>query len=232
MRERSLRNLSSTSDSCPAPIPPCAATFPLEPQTLIEEESAAGKQIDGVLIIPAFGDAGRITIGGIHYVGNDDAGYAPVGTSKFAQDATFGYASSDLRNWVEEKTEGKIPCSEVHHLDLTTTRKGKAAELLSTVTNGEFVACDAVTEEDLRAIALGVIESGKNFLFRVGPPFVRAFIGQDVATPLTAEDIPVANGDRGGLVVVGSHVPTTTRQLNTLLDERDVQVIELDAARV
>lgn len=27
-------------------------------------------------------------------------------------------------------------------------------------------------------------------------------------------------------------MPTTTRQLNTLLDERDVQVIELDAARV
>lgn len=137
--------------------------FPLEPQTLIEEESAAGKQIDGVLIIPAFGDAGRITVGGTHYAGNDDAGYAPVGTSVFAQDATFGYASSDLRDWVEEKTEGKIPASEVHHLDLTTTRKGKAAELLSTVTNGEFVACDAVTEEDLRAIAMGVIESGKTF---------------------------------------------------------------------
>lgn len=206
--------------------------FPLEPQTLIEEETAAGHTIDGVLIIPAFGDAGRITVGGVHYAGSEESGFEPVGASEFAQDATFGYSASNLCDWVEEKTHGKTPAAEVAHLDLTTIREGRAAELLGGISGGRYVACDAVTEEDLRAVALGVIESGKNFIYRVGPPFVRAFIGQELAAPLTAEDIPVAAADRGGLVVVGSHVPTTTRQLAALLKERETTVIELDAATV
>jgi uncharacterized protein YgbK (DUF1537 family) len=65
-------------------------------------------------------------------------------------------------------------------------------------------------------------------LFRVGPPYVRAHIGQEIADPLRAEDVG-HGGEGGGLVVVGSHVPLTTRQLKVLRERRPgTTTIELD----
>ncbi|WP_443041467.1 four-carbon acid sugar kinase family protein [Streptomyces sp. B21-083] len=40
-------------------------------------------------------------------------GLLPVGESEFARDATFGYRSSSLPEWVEEKTGGRVPADEV-----------------------------------------------------------------------------------------------------------------------
>ena len=77
---------------------------------------------------------------------------------------------------------------------------------------------DIVTENDLRALALGLEESerrGKKLLYRVGPPFVRARIGQEIRTQLTGAEAYAGNtpSEAGGLIVVGSHVGQTTRQL-------------------
>ena len=97
--------------------------FPLEPMTLADEVTRhGGERIDGVVIVPAFGDAGRITVDSIHYAGNRLDGYTPVGETEFARDATFGYHASDLREWVEEKTGGRITASDVARIDLTTLR--------------------------------------------------------------------------------------------------------------
>jgi uncharacterized protein YgbK (DUF1537 family) len=67
------------------------------------------------------------------------------------------------------------------------------------------------------------------------PPFVRGRIGQEVRPPLTAEEAyggaPPADG--GGLVVIGSHVGLTTRQLAALRDGRpDVRIVELHVAQL
>lgn len=91
--------------------------FPLETDVLAEEvEAATGRPVDGVLVVPAFGDAGRITVDGVHYAGADGS-YLPVGESEFARDATFGYASSDLRQWVQEKSGGRIAAEQVASID-------------------------------------------------------------------------------------------------------------------
>ncbi len=83
--------------------------FPLETDVLAEEILRhTGRGVDGVVIVPAFGEAGRITVDSTHYAGADGA-YTPVGETEFARDATFGYQSSDLRDWVQEKTEGRVP---------------------------------------------------------------------------------------------------------------------------
>lgn len=42
----------------------------------------------------------------IHYVKEQD-NLVPAGMTEFARDKTFGYKSSDLTEYVEEKTEGK-----------------------------------------------------------------------------------------------------------------------------
>ena len=87
-------------------------------------------------------------------------------------------------------------------------------------------------ETDLRVVAIALhrlAKDGVSALLRVGPPYVRAHIGQEIAEPVDPVDIDFAN-DRGGLVVVGSHVPLTTAQLEALLEARpDTATVELDA---
>lgn len=213
--------------------------FPLEPNTLADMAAQHGQDTDGIIIVPAFGDAGRITVGGVHYAGGAD-GYTPVGETEFAQDATFGFSASNLADWVEEKTGGLVSADRVLHLDLATVRAGAdaIAASLSQVADRQPVTVDIVTEEDLRLLALGLIqaeEAGKTFIYRVGPPFVRARIGQDVPEPLTAQAVADSRTTQpsvpGGLIVVGSHVPTTTRQLAALLEADLAEVLEFDVAR-
>ncbi|WP_425455743.1 four-carbon acid sugar kinase family protein [Arthrobacter crusticola] len=197
--------------------------FPLETDVLARAIVAeTGTAIDGVIIAPAFPDAGRVTIGSVHYM-RDGGNLVPVAETEFARDATFGYRSSDLRDYVSEKTRGRWQAQDVLPLNLATLRAGAAAiaDALDTATSSAPVVADAVTEDDLRLLALGCREAqrrGKHFLFRVGPPFVRAAIGQLPHPPLTRPEIYAGPGEnnRGGLIIVGSHVGVTGRQLEHL----------------
>ena len=214
--------------------------FPLEPEIISEELAAAGRPVDAIVVVPAFGDAGRITLNSIHYAGNATTGYVPVGKTEFARDATFGYRSSDLRAWIEEKSDGRIPAGEVAAITLDEIRAGAdavAAKLLP-LAGGRCVVVDIIEESDLRVLALGLLKAqaaGKHYVFRVGPPFVRGMIGQDVHPPLTAEDVATirpAESAFGGLIVVGSHVDLTTRQLDALRERRRPVEFEIDVAKV
>lgn len=217
--------------------------YPLEPDVLGEVLAHHGVTTDGVIIVPAFADAGRITVGSVHYTGSTREGYLPVGRTQFARDATFGYAASDLRDWVAEKSQGRIVADDVVGLTLDVVRRGPdaIAATLARVTGGRAVVVDSVEESDLRSLALGILaaeQAGQRFIFRVGPPFVRAMIGQDVAKPLQRDQVArigtgrVDEGAGYGLVVVGSHVDLTTRQLEVLRDRRAPAEVEIDVAAV
>ncbi|HET9128284.1 MAG TPA: four-carbon acid sugar kinase family protein [Propionibacteriaceae bacterium] len=218
--------------------------FPLEPATLAEEVAARdGRPVDGIVIVPAFGDAGRITVDSVHYAGNPEDGYTPVGETEFARDATFGYHASDLRKWVEEKTGGRIPAGEVARIDLTTLRTDHDATVarLTALSDARPLVCDAVTENDLRLLALALYTAearGTRLVYRVGPPFVRAVIGQEVRAPLQPDEIAaireggLAERAHGGLIVVGSHVSMTTRQLAELVAADHPVELDLDVATI
>jgi len=209
--------------------------YPLEPDVIAETlEQRAGVRTDAVVIVPAFPDAGRITIGGVHYTRGPDGTVLGVAETEFARDATFGFSSSALAAYVEEKSGGRFPADEVIGLDLTLVRGPAAgiADALDAATGSTPVVVDVVTENDLRSLALGLAESerrGRSLLYRVGPPFVRARTGQEVRAPLTAAEAYAgarpASG--GGLVVVGSHVGLTTRQLGVLTAEHPATVVEI-----
>lgn len=209
--------------------------FPLETDVLTEEIVAhGGATPELTLLVPAFPDAGRITVDSVHYWVTDDEA-TPVGETPFAKDATFGFASSNLRDWVEEKTAGRIAASDVAALTIDIIRAGvdAVAAFLAAVPSGSVVAVDVVEESDMRVVALALHRMPERpVLLRVGPPYVRAHIGQDIAEPVAASDIPFAY-DRGGLVVVGSHVPLTTQQLEELRRQRpDTVTIELDVRQL
>ena len=209
--------------------------FPLETDVLTQEIVVhGGAAPELVLIIPAFPDAGRITVDSVHYWVTDGEA-TPVGETPFAQDATFGFASSDLRDWVAEKTEGRVPSGDVVALTIDIIRAGvdAVASFLRDAPTGSVVVVDVVDETDMRVVALALHRMrDREVLLRVGPPYVRAHIGQEIAAPVAAADIPFAY-DRGGLVVVGSHVPLTTAQLDELRRQRpDTLTIELDVRQL
>lgn len=202
--------------------------YPLEPDVIAATiREVAGQTTDGVVIVPAFPDAGRITIGGVHYM-RADGGLTPVAQTEFARDASFGFQNSELARYVEEKSAGRFTPADVIVLDLNIVRGPAAgiADAVAAATDSTPIVVDIVTENDLRALALGLAEAesrGKRLLYRVGPPFVRARIGQEERAALSGEEAfagtsPAAGG---GLIVVGSHVGMTTRQLEVLTSQHD-----------
>ncbi|MEX5302602.1 four-carbon acid sugar kinase family protein [Kocuria sabuli] len=216
--------------------------YPLEPDVIAETlAERTGEDVDGVVIVPAFPEAGRITVGGVHYTRDGHGGLVPVAETEFAQDATFRYHHSELARYVEEKSAGRFRAADVLVLDLHAVRGGAAgiADALEPAAHSTPVVVDIVTENDLRALALGLAEAerrGKRLLYRVGPPFGRARLGQDERPPLTGADIPAGGagpGAVGGLVVVGSHVGLTTRQLENLTARhRHATTVELSVEAV
>jgi uncharacterized protein YgbK (DUF1537 family) len=199
---------------------------------------ATGRGFDGVLLAPAYFEAGRFTVGDTHWarVGAD---VLPVSETEFARDATFGYAASDLRDFVAEKSGGAIRPGEVASISLDDIRLGgpaRVAELLAGVTGGRFVAVNAVEYADLEVVVGGLLKveaAGRSFLCRTGPSFVRALAGLDPRDPLGAADL-WADGRPGGhgLVVVGSHVGLTSRQVAVARDRGGLATVELDVAAV
>jgi uncharacterized protein YgbK (DUF1537 family) len=227
--------------------------FPLEPDTIAATVAAvSGEATDGVVIVPAFPDAGRVTIGGVHYMrgtGTDAGQLTPVSETEFASDATFGFANSELASYVEEKSHGRFPASSVIVLDLNVIRaagpdgdpqaSAKAiADAIEPATASTPIVADIVTENDLRALALGLEEAerrGKKLLYRVGPPFVRARIGQEIRSELSGEEAFAGHmpSMAGGLIVVGSHVGVTTRQLRALTEQHSAaRIVEIDVERL
>ncbi|MEU6357226.1 four-carbon acid sugar kinase family protein [Streptomyces sp. NPDC047072] len=206
--------------------------FPLETDVLTEELGA----VDGVVLVPAYIEAGRLTVGSRHWMRTAD-GLLPVGESEFARDATFGYRNSSLPDWVEEKTGGRVPADEVLRITLDDLRGGgpsHTARLLSSSSGGRTAVVDAVCDDDLRVLALALAEAesnGTRLLYRVGPSFVRARAGQAGRAPLTAAELRPLRGDAPhGLIAVGSHVSLTTRQLDRLRERGQIAEYELDVA--
>ncbi|MEU4895115.1 four-carbon acid sugar kinase family protein [Streptomyces sp. NPDC044780] len=211
--------------------------FPLETDVLAEELTELGVRApDGVVLVPAYIEAGRLTVDSHHWMRTAD-GLLPVGESEFARDATFGYRSSSLPAWVEEKTGGRVPAAEVLRVTLDDLRRHgpeHTARLLSSLHGGRTAVVDAVCDDDLRVLALALAhaeENGTRLLYRVGPSFVRARAGQAARAPLTPAELRPLRGDAPhGLIVVGSHVALTTRQLDRLRERGGIAEYELDVA--
>ncbi len=203
-------------------------------------QQVLGRGYDGVLLVPAFPEAGRVTAGGIHWarIGPD---YVAVGETEFARDPAFGYRSSALREFIAERSGGAVRPDQVTGLSLADIRLGGAdrvAEVLAAVSGGGWVAVDATTDADLDTVASGVLraeQAGQAFLFRTGPSFARALLGQDPQPPLRGTRIwPPGQHRAGGhgLIVVGSHVGHTSRQLALLRARPGTAAIELDVPAV
>ena len=212
--------------------------YPAETDALVAALEEGGREPDGLIICPAFFEAGRITVDDIHWV-RQDGELVPAGQTEFASDHTFGYRASDLKAWVEEKTGGRIKASEVLSVGLADLREGgpeRVLELLEEASGYRPVVINAASYADLEVFVLGLLAAegeGKRFLCRTGPSFVRTRGGITEPKILGAESLYRNRPKEGhGLILVGSYVPTTSRQLEEALALDGVRGVEMSVPRL
>ena len=208
--------------------------YPLETQVLRDTLEACGQgPVDGEILMPFFPEGGRYTIGNIHYVAEGET-LVPAGQTEFARDKTFGYASSDLNQWVEEKTRGQYPAGSVIDITLDELRArdyaGIAEKLLCVKGFGK-VAVNAIDYDDVKVFVTAlarVLRAGKNFLFRTAAALPKVLGGVSDKPLLTQEQLTRGQNRNGGVVIAGSHVHKTTRQLERLRQAKNVVLVEFD----
>lgn len=195
--------------------------YPAETDALAE---GLGITWDGTLIIPAFFAGGRITIGDVHYVSDAEHDtLTPVGETEFARDKSFGYRSSDLRTWVEEKTQGRVAAADVLSIsieDLRVLGARHVARKLLALSRGGVAIVNAVDQGDLAILTQALLETereGRRYLFRTAADFVAAYAGISKRPLLAAEELVGTGSKTGGFLVAGSYVGKTSAQLEALV---------------
>lgn len=184
-----------------------------------------------LLLVPALPSAGRVTVDGEHLV--ERLGRRiPVSDTEFARDGVFAYSSSRLLDWAEERTGGLFRASrgrEVRRAELRRHGGASVARAIAELggrSEPAVVAVDAETIDDLEAAADGyrhALAAGAQAIVRCAPAFAGVLSGTAARGP--AELPPPGNGV---LVVCGSYVAQTTRQLELLLAERPTALVEAD----
>ena len=227
----------------------------LEPQVLAQELADRFGPVQATLHVPAFLPGGRTTVDGEHRLQGQ-----PVHTTPFARDGSFGFSTSQLDAWLEEKSAGAIPADSV--LRLTGEQLSRAAAArrqdsaaaaepfqalvawLQALDGNQPVVVDAEHQEQLDALgaAVSALQGQRRFLFRSAASLINALVdggGEPLGPqPLDAEGLAAlrrcdpAGQPLPGLVVVGSHVPLADQQLGTLLADPRCEGLELPVARI
>lgn len=212
--------------------------FPLEPEAA---EDILGKA-DAWILCPFFLQGGRYTIGDVHYVAEGDK-LIPAAQTPFAKDATFGYRSSNLRDYVVEKSNGSISSDRVQSLSIVDIRNDghggadKVAQQLKDFPKGSVVIVNAAAVEDIDVVIMGLLKAtavyGKKFLFRTGAAFVSSRLAIPQIEPISAAQLSLSPAV-GGLIIAGSYVPKTTAQLEVLREKGGdkLTTIVLDVPRL
>jgi uncharacterized protein YgbK (DUF1537 family) len=206
--------------------------YPGEVDALIE---ALATPVDGVLFIPFFLEGGRITANDIHYV-TDGEDVIPAAETEYARDTTFAYRNSNLRDWISEKHEGRLSLEAIASISLWDTRVGgpdAVADKLLHARNRQVFIVNATTYRDLEVVVTGLLRAeaaGKRFVYRTAASFVRVRGGIAPSPLLTSADLRAAPTHAGGLIVVGSHVNRTNRQMENARRLPNLTSIEVNVA--
>ena len=190
----------SRSDSC------LRGHFPLETDVMHDVLACHDLPVAAKTpFCPAFIEAGRVTIDGVHYM-KDGERLIPVGETEFARDNVFAYHTSVLRDYIKEK--GANP--------------------------DDYEIVNAQNYDELYAFA-DTILSGKtteHIVIRSSSSLPKAISGiadiplldRSILAPPTTHHSPV--------FIVGSHVKKTTQQLECLLQAEGTCAIEVDVQRI
>ncbi len=188
----------SRSDSC------LRGHFPLETDVMRQVMEQHGQRVyHKTPFCPAFIEAGRVTIDGIHYM-KDGQRLIPVSETEFARDNVFAYHTSKLSDYIKEK--GANPA--------------------------DYEIVNAQSYDELYAFAQTLFSGGaaeSHIVIRSSSSLPKA-IAENPDIPLL--DRSMLKHEGLGCFVVGSHVQKTTMQLECLLQAEGTCAIEVDVQRI
>lgn len=192
--------LVSRSDSC------LRGHFPLETDVMQRVLHRHGIKVwHPIPFAPVFVEAGRVTVGGAHFM-RENGHLVPLSQTEFANDNVFGYSTSVLSDYIREK--GANPM--------------------------DYEIVNAENYEQLNAFAHRLLTQSASFdgavVIRCSSSMPKAISGIKDQSLLGREMLINKNGVGG--FVVGSHVGKTTRQLYHLLDADGISGIEIDVRRI
>ncbi len=210
----------------------------LEPAILAEELGP----FHATFHIPAFLEGGRTTENGIHYLNG-----IPVHATDFGRDNIFGFSTSDLAKWIEEKSFGKIKAENILHvgikqLDMAFNNEDGFKSLLSFLSqleNNTSVVVDAKLPHHLETLAraIKVVSKEKRFLFRTAASFINSLSGLPPNSKDTSDLVSLKSKNnefeyKPGLIMVGSHVKLATDQLEILLKDNACEGLEIPVSKL
>ena len=183
-----------------------------------------------LLLVPALPSAGRVTVDGVHLFERSGV-RTPLHETEYARDGIFSYDSARLLEWAEQRSGGLFEATAGRELHLGRLRAdgdavSSAISELASRRVPAVLAPDAETLSDLEAIARGyriAVAAGVDVVVRCSPTFA-GVLGRTTAP--ASMPLPVF-GD-GVLVVCGSYVSQTTRQLGRLLAGHPGSLVEAD----
>lgn len=234
------RNISKASEGVPFLVVSRSDStlrghYPLETEVLKNElEKINGYCFDGEILCPYFAEGNRFTLENVHYVRYGNT-LVPAGETEFAKDKTFGYTSSDLREYVEEKSKGKYQASNVICISLDSLRAmdyEKIEEQLMEAENFCKIIVNAIEDSDVEIFVTALyraIQKGKHYLFRTAAAFVKALGGINSRPLLERKEMIREDSCNGGLIMIGSHTEKTTKQLKLLMKIENIQFLEFNS---
>ena len=187
----------SRSDSC------LRGHFPLETDVMRQSLVQHGYTVaPKTPFCPAFIEAGRVTIDGVHYM-KDGNRLIPVSETEFARDNVFAYHTSVLRDYIKEK--GANP--------------------------DDYEIVNAQGYDELYTFASQLLSSSANesVIIRSSSSLPKAISG---IADIPLLDCNILKHQGVGCFVVGSHVKKTTQQLENLLQAEGTCAIEVDVQRI
>jgi len=184
-----------------------------------------------LLLVPALPPAGRVTVGGIQYLDRNGV-RTPLHETEYSTDPSFAYTDARLLQWAEDRSGGLFARAHGREIHLERLRAGGpvtvANALLDLAECARPAVCapDAETLDDLGSIADGLRlaeAEGAEIVVRAAPTFVGVLAGN-----LARSRVAPPSARNGLLVVCGSYVPSSTRQLAALVEARPGSLVEVD----
>lgn len=196
--------------------------YPIETLVLKEQlESATGRTFDGEILLPFFMEGGRYTINNIHYV-REGSRLVPAAQTDYAHDKAFGYASSHLGEWCEEKTEGAYKAKDLVYIaleDLRACRIDWIEQQLAGISGFNKIIVNALDYVDVEVFAIALLRAmkqGKTFMIRSAAALPKVLSGLPDRPLLGRDELITPDQQNGGIVLIGSHVKKTSDQLAVL----------------
>lgn len=159
-----------------------------------------------------------------------------------------------------EKAPGRFQPGQLHSITIEDIRIGGpegVCEKLVNLPRGGVVIVNAAAESDMHVFVAGMLlgmshasmivfklhdtnkgtktaeAKGRHYLCRTGAAFVSSRLGIRSKPPITAKELNLPSPRQtGGLIIAGSYVPKTTKQLKVLTDRRggtgELEIIQIN----